>query len=451
MIRTLWYLVKIILLLGVATYLATLPGALQLSWADYHVTVQMGFLAVSAFGLFLAMVYVSGLAYRVVSFPKAYRQYRQQKRYQQGYRALLQSLTAAATGDQKHARYLAYRAQKYLPETESGLPLLLQAQALREINKGDLSDPQALDKPYAMLLQNAETALLGLQGLVQNAILAGDFEKALVLARDAARKYPKNYALLKTVYDLEIKNRLWNDALVTLDLAVKHKVMDKGASFHDKAALYCVLGDMARDGGRMDEALASYKKAASAEKNFVPAIVRLADGYLQIDQRKKALSVVEKCWKETGHPDLIPVWRRLKPAPKSGQLAPTYKWFEYVLAYHPASYEGLLALAEAAIEDGLWGDARAALAKAEKIAPSDALYKLWVKIEEKTTNRSDVIRQWLDRAYSAPKLPRWVCEETGRSFDVWQAVIEPHGPFNSLVWRVEDLSGKANEKVKLIA
>lgn len=435
MLRTVWYLVKICLVLGVATYLATLPGAIRIEWEPYHVTLQMGFLAVSAFFLFLAMVFASGVAYRIMSFPRAYSRYRKQKRHAQGYKALLRSLTAAATGDYKNARYLAHRAQRLLPEDEGGLPLLLQAQALREMGRDTGDVAVNADEPFRLLLKNAETSLLGLQGLMQNAILASDFSKALVLAREAVQKYPKNYSLLRTVYDLEIRNRLWSDALLTLDKAVKYKIIEKDQASRDRVAIYCVLGDMALEGGRGDEALAFFRKGVDADASFIPALVRLGRLYKDRDQRRKALSLVAKAWKKHPHRELAGLWADLAPVRKIGDISPRYKWVESLVSSHPDALCSVLALAQAAIEDGLWGDARSMLVRAEKISASEDVYRLWVRLEEETARRPEVIRQWLDRVYQAPKAAGWICSKSRRPFAVWQAVVEPEGYFNTLIWQ----------------
>ncbi len=429
MLRTVWYFLKISLVLGIAVYLSTLQGELKLEWNDYAVSVQMGFVAVSAFLGFLLLVVASGVAYRIFTFPERFSLYLSQRRHAKGYQALLRSLTAAALGDQKNARYLAVRAQKFLPESEAGLPLLLQAQAMR-----GLGDTANRDQPYELLLKNAETALLGLHGLVQNAILAGDFSRALSLARDAVKVHPKNYALLKTVYDLELRCRLWNDALITLDRAVKAKVIDKSAALDDRAALYCTLGDMAKEGARAGEALEFYKKAFGVRPDFIPAVQRLCQFYIDTGLEKKALSILTKAWKANAHPDLVPLWARLRPVKKNTHTGARYNWFDYVAKFHPNSIVAVTALAQAAIDDGLWGEARAALARAEKISPTQDVYKLWVTLEEQTSNRAEVIRQWLDRASTAPKSGAWVCTKTGRSIDQWVPVIEPEGLFNTLRW-----------------
>jgi hypothetical protein len=71
------------------------------------------------------------------------------------------------------------------------------------------------------------------------------------------------------------------------------------------------------------------------------------------------------------------------------------------------------------------------------VGKSAEIYKLWVLLEEKTTNKPEVIRQWLDRAYQASPCGIWVCFKTGRHFTTWQAIVEPENLFNTLVWTVD--------------
>lgn len=287
------------------------------------------------------------------------------------------------------------------------------------------------EEPYKLLLKNADTALLGLQGMTQNAILAGDFEKALLLARKAFSENPKNTTLAKAVYDLEIKNQLWNDALVTLDKNRKHM---RDVNDVDRRVIYIVLGDMAKEQGRLDESFTFYKKAFEEDKYFVPAVTRFIQALIDVDKKGKALSLLKKTWKAQAHPAYLPLWVALVPGQKAGKPNVKFNWFQMIAKFHPESEVAQLALARVAIEEQLWGEARIALAKAEKLGASAEIYELWVLLEEKTTNKPDVIRQWLDRAYHAKTGGVWICTKSGRSFPVWQAVVRPEGHFNTLVW-----------------
>lgn len=426
MIRSLWYFLKVLVVIGVAVFLATQPGVVRIEWKEYVLTGHLGFLLVAILAIFLLTVAVSGLAFRITSWPREFFRYRQNRRRTKGYQALIRSMVAAAAGDQKNSYYLAHRAQKLLPPEESGIPLLLQAHAA----KGEDESMTA----YRALLGNAETALLGMQGLMQKSILQGDFPAALVLAREAVKSQPRSDALLRTVYDLEIKNHVWNDALHTLERARAKGIISKEEARKDRKVIFLILGDMARVAGRLEEAIDFYKKSVREDSFFVPAVSRLARHYLDQGSRFRALYLIKKAWKAGPHPEYLPIWDLLVPEAKANQGATRYRWFEWILEFHPDYLEAVLALARVAVEEGLWGEARSALMKAEKIRPSRSVYQTWILLEEKTTNKPDVVRQWMDRAAHALPDGVWVCSKTGRKFPAWIPVVEPEGAFNSLVW-----------------
>lgn len=427
MFRALWYIFKVIVLVGLSVFLIVQQGHVTIEWRDYNISIQLGYAAVVILVLFFLVASFSEMITRLSLWPKNIARSRAEKRRAKGYRSLMQSLSAAATGDQKNALLLAQRAQKFLPEEESGLPLLLQAQAMSK----NANRTQNNEEPYKLLLKNADTALLGLQGMTQNAILAGDFEKALLLARKAFSENPKNTSLAKAVYDLEIKNRLWNDALVTLDKNRKHMRDNDDV---DRRVIYIVLGDMAKQDGRAEESFSFYKKAFNEDKNFIPASTRYIQALLDMGKKNKALSIIQKSWKADAHPDYLPLWLAVVPEQKTGQPNVKFRWFQWIAEFHPESEIAQLALARVAIGEQLWGEARIALARAEKLGSSSEIYELWALLEEKTSNKPDVIRQWLDRAYKSKTGGVWICTKSGRSFSGWQAVIEPEGYFNTLVW-----------------
>lgn len=430
MLKSIWYLFKVLIVVGIAVFLAAQPGTMQFTWHDYTFrNVHLGAVAVALFLLLMTVTLLAGLFSRLSFLPRELSRRHKEKRRTRGYHALVHSLTAAAAGDYKHAYYLANRAQALLPETESGIPLLLKAHAAK--NRGHNTDT---DQAFRELLKNADTALLGAHGLMQKAMIQGDYPEALRLAREAQSKQPRNRALLKPVYDLEIRNRLWTEALATLDKAVAGKVVPRYEADHDRTALYCILGDRAKDAGQQEEAFRLYKKACDLSPYFAPAVDRLARSWLERGQRLRALHLVKKAWIGNPHPDLLPLWDMLTPRGGGDPHKIRYRWFEWFQEFHPDKSFAVLALARVAIEEGFWGEARAALVRAEKLEPSAQLYRLWVMLEERTGNKADNIRQWLDRAASAPAPKTWTCQRTRRHFDRWVPVVEPEGFFNTVVY-----------------
>jgi uncharacterized membrane-anchored protein len=61
------------------------------------------------------------------------------------------------------------------------------------------------------------------------------------------------------------------------------------------------------------------------------------------------------------------------------------------------------------------------------------LYRLWARLAERL-GHSEEARRWLEKAADAPQGKVWTCLETGRIYDKWTAVAEPHGAFNTIRW-----------------
>src|SRR6185295_17797099 len=107
--------------------------------------------------------------------------------------------------------------------------------------------------------------------------------------------------------------------------------------------------------------------------------------------------------------------------------------FERLVALRPDDAESQLAAAEAAIEQGLWGSARAYLERADSIRPGPRLYRLRARLAQ-ALDRPEEASLMLRKAAEAPPDKTWVCAETGRTYEHWSPVAQPHGSFNTIIW-----------------
>ena len=67
MIRSLWYFLKVLVVIGIAVFLATQPGAVRIEWKEYVLTGHLGFLLVAILAIFLLTVAVND--YNMPFFP----------------------------------------------------------------------------------------------------------------------------------------------------------------------------------------------------------------------------------------------------------------------------------------------------------------------------------------------------------------------------------------------
>ncbi|HBR69655.1 MAG TPA: hypothetical protein DEA55_09800 [Rhodospirillaceae bacterium] len=293
MIRAIIFMVKVALLVALAVWVADRPGTVAIEWMEYKLTLQMGvFLLLFLLTVLLAIA-IFGVIKGVADFPKSFRRYREYVRRDKGYKALTLGLTAVAAGDAKSAQYQAHRATRMLKD-DNGLPLLLKAQAARMNNKEDEAR-----ETFALLLQDKNAAFLGVRGLLQAAIDAQNYPKALELGREALRLHPKQPWILRMVYDLEIKMQDWEAARKTLYRAEKAGAVEAPKAKSDRVAMLLAEADSALQEDHRELALGILKKAHAQDPTFAPTVTRLAKMQKSLDWIDTARHFVpedQKCY-----------------------------------------------------------------------------------------------------------------------------------------------------------
>jgi len=453
MLKALWFLLKLGLIVGLCIWIAERPGTVSVEWMEYTFHIHMGFFLLSAFLLILFALFLHGIVRTLLDIPKNYRKHRDKIRKEKGHQALTKGLTAVAAGDTKAARYNASRAIHYLPE-DKGLPILLEAQTARLEGREEEAQEHFLE-----LMKNKDTAFLGVRGLLQTALDQGAQEQALALARKAHDLNPKQAWIVKIRYDLEIKARHWQDARKTLKRGERIKAFTPDKAHKDRIAIHLAYADDLEQQGQPKDAFEEIKKAYKIAPDFVPASYAMARSYLDQGQRSRAVHIIERAWKTGPHPDLLALWQLAMPKRGNKDPLSVMKWYERLLAINPESLYGLLAMAEASINSGLWGEARTYLDRAEAIRCPAKLYQLRAALEEKSGSGDMLaMEKYLKLAGSAEPEPVWVCCETGRIYDKWSPIALPHGSFNTIVWdlpqnwRLSDslLPGDKTENISIL-
>lgn len=427
MLRSIWFFVKVALFVVAAVWVANRPGYVDISWLGYDIHAQVGFVLLFLFIVLLLCLLVYKLFLSVVNFRRYLRQKAKEKRTRKGYRALTLGLSAVAANDAKTAQYQAQRMRHLLPD-ERGLSYVLEGQAARLTGHND-SARQAFEK----LLENEDTAFLGLRGLMTMAMEDGDAVLALSHARKVSKKYAKQPWVIKMMYNLELRAGQWNKALMTLKKGEALKFFDQKQSRYDRIAIYLQQADVALAQEQNAEAGRYLRKAYRLDSSYVPAVMALAKFYLAQHKNRKVVHMVEKAWKEQPHPALTELWGRVVPQKMQKAPAGRLRWFERLVALNPDSAEGKLAAAREALDAHLWGEARHYLGDAEKLRPSARLYTMWAELEEAQDNM-EAAQMMLKKASFADAEKAWVCKETGRVYERWLPIAEPHGAFNTIVW-----------------
>jgi HemY protein len=454
MMRTILALLVVAGLAGSAVFLTDNPGRVEILWQGWQIGTSVGVLigaaALAAIAVFVALWLLRAL----YATPAAWRRRRRERRRRAGYEALTRGMVAVAAGDPQEAQRHAKRAEVLLAEPP--LTLLLSAQAA-QIGGDEL----AAKKFFSAMLERPETEFLGLRGLLNQALRDDDRATARALAERAAALRPDTAWAASSLFDLEARDARWQQALVALGKAQRHRFIAAPAARHHRGAILYELSVAAAASG--DRARA--RTLAAEARGLVPDLALATANYARLlltDGRNgRAAKIIERAWRQFPHPELAAAYGEIK---RDEPLA-RFARYQRLAAENPAARESHVALAEAAMAARLWGEARRhleaaieaepppfAVLPAHSTAPVGALpvagqlsnghdrataglCLIMAQLEEAEHGDPALVRRWLDRAVRALPDPRYICASCGGESSEWHALCRRCGAFDTLAWR----------------
>lgn len=398
------------------------PGALTVQWLGYQVETSVFAATVVLTGLITALLLVWSLVRYLVTRPGAIRELMRRKREKRGLDALSRGLVAVGAGDKGHARKYAAEAYKLMP----GEPLtgLLRAQAAQL--HGDRS---AARKIFQTMAATPETEALGLRGLFLEAKREHQTEAARQFAERAMERNPDLAWSVNALFELQCRANDWAGALRTLDVAQRHKQVEKPVAERRRAVL---LTAQALDAEETDMNRA--RQLALDAHRLAPDLVPAAEiaGRIMASQGDptRAAKVVQKTWELSPHPDLALTYAHLRPGDGPHDRL---KRVRNLAQWSPEEMEGAIAVATAAVEARDWAAAREALEPYLERRPQARICTLMARIEGGDTGDQGRVREWLARAVRAPRDPVWTAD--GYISDQWSPVSPITGELDAFEWK----------------
>ena len=443
MIQAFWFLVQIAALIGGAIWLLSHPGQTVINWFDYTLTIQNGILFFALATLFLMLIGIYHIFYKLTRLPKTISHYRERSRHKKGLLAITHTLSALAAGNGKTALKQAEKTRHLLPKGH-GLPLLLEAQSAYLYGKKGLAQNK-----FEQLLDHKDTNFLGIHGLLKMALDQRNYKLALHYARSAIstnKENAKQFWLVMATYQLELKNHLWDNAFETSKHLIKLPKVKQDDSLlnkikSDQVAIHLLHHDHYKDEGNDIAAYSALQLAYKINPAFAPTIDRLCAHYLNHDKPKKAISLIKKSWKKSPHPDLATWWENLSPYRKQSNVKgkkleeKSVQWTKTLIALNKENAESHIACAKKAIDLQLWYLARESLEKAQHLSPPTArIFRLLAIVEQNAGLNDQALDKVMQRAGQALPDKTWTCQETGLVYQEWNAIADPHGSFNTIIW-----------------
>lgn len=431
-VRTLiWFAIAAVAMLG-AVWLAQRPGYVTVEWRGWRLDTSVGVVLVAVLVLILLGIALWLIFHWITGAPSALMEGWGESRRRKGYRELTQGLAAVAAGDGTEAQRHARRAEQLL--SEPPLTLLLSAQAA-QLN----GDRDAATRAFKAMLEDDEMAFVGLRGLIAQSLRDGNQQQALTYAQRAFALRPQTPWVVHSLFDMQAQTGQWKAAQETLETGMRQKVVsaDRGRTL--RALLLVERSRACENDGNNTDALAFAREAFGLAPERIAVASRLAELQIKTGDSRRALKTLEKTWSLAPHPDLAELYVKA-----SGESDPLKRVgiVRRLAAQKPEDMESNLALAQAALDAGLWGEARRYLDAAGGSNPSVRVCRLMAEVEERAQSDQAKVHDWLSRAAHAPADKAWRCSACHAHHESWRSVCESCGAFGTLHWRAPSTFGQ---------
>ena len=322
-------------------------------------------------------------------------------------------------------------AKKYVPEEP--MTLLLEAQSA-QLNEDAIASRQAFER----MLEKPEMAELGLRGLYIEAKKAGQAEAAKQFAQRALAANPGLQWSSSALFDIQCREGDWRGALNTLGQAKHHRHLARAEADRRRALLLTQLATELEE-TQQGKALAYAQEALGLSPSLVPAAAIAGRILASQGNTARATKLLTQAWHTSPHPEIALIYAHARTGDSPRDRLARVKT---LAGSGPASLEGDIAVAVAAIEAKEWDAARAALQPHLANAPAARVCRLMARIEVGQNRDLGRAREWLAKAARGAPDPAWVAPD-GAVSPEWQAVSPKSGALGAFEWRTPPGSGPA--------
>jgi len=423
MIRVIIYVLIVFAFAAGFAWLADNPGAVTFTFQDFDVRTT-----VMAAAVFLVALLVVGrllwLVIRaLIRTPRRISRQVTDRRRELGHNALTEGFIAIGAGDSSLASFYSAES-RYYAQTDP-LTLVLTAQTA-QISGDDMAARGAFE---AMLAQ-PKTRILGLRGLFLEARRRGDREAARSFAEAADREKPGLGWAGSALLEYQAADGEWVAALATLENLTTSGSIDRARATRFQAVLR-VARAMELEDSEPKAARDLALEAHRLDPGLVPAAVVASRLAARLGDAKRGSKVLEAVWRSEPHPEIAAAYMDNRPGESNRDRLRRMGQLTKIRANHR---EGRLAMARAAIDAQDWAMAREELRGLIATDPTERAFHMMAEIEDGEHGDIGRARDWLSRAFHAPRDPSWVAD--GYVFDHWEPVSPVSGQLDAFEWRV---------------
>ncbi|MCX8501645.1 MAG: tetratricopeptide repeat protein [Alphaproteobacteria bacterium] len=419
------FLIKVLLLLIPALWLAFYPGELKISWYEWQIETSVAVLVLFGFVATVLVIVLNRLARIVFDKPLRWWRSLNEKRLR-AVVAFSDGLIYAESGDLSGLQRAAKLAS-LIPETRtSGMYLSARRNELQK----NFGEARSL---YEVVVLDSRLSLLARQGLARIALAEHQPQLALAQAEQARLVAPNALWVNQLLVELYEKNHDWAKLWQILEGKSELAGFSAKLIARKQAIVQLALMSQAEAAGRTEEALTLAKSALESQPSFVPAISALARLLIAGGNLKAAERLIEKHWHQAQHPEIALLYRAT--APDSSELAQVMR-FRALEKRAPESPETDFALGTISKTAELWGEARRYWRRAVERDPGyqARVYNALAALEIAEHDDHSTAETWIKKSREAGSLPLWRCHQCLQVADFWTPSCLHCGAVDRIEW-----------------
>ena len=330
--------------------------------------------------------------------------------------------------------YKTYRFQKNLLKKENFLTLVLTT----VLDKNNVAQKMIMNKEKSLfakgsteqllfealfnpseqifekLKNNKATELAGIRGLYLSAKEKGDIDTQTQILEKADLTYPDVIWIKQAQLNLQLLQNDWQNALQSLEKLNKAKSIAKEKYIKIKA---CILYGLKR-----------YKEAFELTPDNPPMAWAYADTV-----PNKSNDILKKSW------SLTPTWEtfeRYYGLIKNETEAKQMKSIEWFVSSNEAAKLSLLAVADVAMKNHLWGVAKETLQNAiNSYELTRKMALMMAELERNGWHHEEVAKEWENKAAQLEEAPAWVCSQCHHKGAEWDNICPVCNSCGSVVYK----------------
>lgn len=417
-------LFKLTLVGLIVAFVAMYPGEMHLHWLGYDVELPMA----AALAIFVVLLGLMVLLYHtwryLTELPKRVRRVLAQRRYQKGERLLLEGLTAIAAQQPEEAAECVEFAKSLLPDHPLTVFVAAQSAHLAK-------DHQQAREYFYEMTRSPRLAFLGYRGLVVQAQEQKDWRRASELLSHAFRLRPDSPWVIHEMLRTHIMLSQQELIPATKTLPIYRYIPKDDWRRHEALSLWLQTEHVAPTSHTYGDLLHKAHQLAPA---LVMIALKRAEYLIAHKDAARAQKVIIQTYKIKPHRYLATLWLSLKPELHGVQR---YQFLEKLTKYQPDHVESLWALAHAAFEAQLWGQARAHLESLlEEGDVAQACMMMAQVIGAESPHREDLIAHWQERFHQSNQKYVWSCQTCQHVHAQWAVTCSYCQGIDTIDWRL---------------